>query len=135
MRKLFYDIKILENPDVVREVENHMSDKQREIASDIDVDVLDTIEDGYLHSYVYGDMMSINNMCEFLDSVNVRYVREDITDKVLIQSIKFDDDNFSELAEKHIKSNLTIDMVLDKINIRGIESITDIDRIVLESVS
>jgi hypothetical protein len=35
----------------------------------------------------------------------------------------------------YLKENLNIDVILDKINIKGIESLSSIDREILESVS
>jgi hypothetical protein len=131
MKNQFYCIKILDKPEVVHEMESQMTSDQLERAGDIDVSVLDVVIDGYINSYVCGDMLSINEMCGFLGDMGIKYHRSDISDDIVLQNITFDDDEFKELANEYIRENLTSDMVLDKINMKGIKSLTDIDKEVL----
>jgi len=78
--------------------------------------------------------MSVGDVCSFLEAKDVHYKLKEITDVVLSQNISFEDELFSDLVKKHIESNLTIDMVLEKIKEKGIGSLTDIDKRVLKSI-
>jgi len=115
MEKLFYHIEILETPDFVQQIHSDMSDEESEITSDINVDMIDIIEGNQINTYVYGDKMSVGDVCSFLEAKDVHYKLKEITDVVLSQNISFEDELFSDLVKKHIESNLTIDMVLEKL--------------------
>jgi len=135
MKKLFYVIKIEDNPDVVKKLEKSLTREQIERASEIDIDVFDTIQGGFIHSYVYADIFSIREMCSFMVDLGMTIDAKDISEEILYQTIKFDNGEFEYMKNEFIKENLTSDMILDKINDLGMDSLTDIDRSVLEGIS
>ncbi len=133
MDKLFYHIEILETPDFVQQVHSNMSEEEMDMTNNTNVDMVDILEDDIIHTYAYGDQMSVNDVCSFLRVKDIRFNVSEITDVVMRQEITFEDEEFSKLVKNHIESNLTVDMVLDKINIMGVKSLTDIDKSVLVS--
>ena len=73
----------------------------------------------------------INILCE--NYVKLEY--EDITFDVLMDKYEFKDEDFEIVKKDYIKNNTTLDIVLDKINLKGINSLNDIDKELLESFS
>jgi hypothetical protein len=69
----------------------------------------------------------------FENYVKLEY--EDITFDVLMDKYEFKDEDFEIVKKDYIKNNTTLDIVLDKINLKGINSLNDIDKELLESFS
>ena len=104
-------------------------DYDEEINEDIDSDVILTIADEY-------KVNNLNRVFEKFDKD--RFYLEDITDDVLSgdhteKDYKNVEDYVIELFDIYLEEFLTKDMVLDKINKFGIESLKEIDIKVLES--
>lgn len=84
----------------------------------------------------------IDDLSKLYDTLSVKVKMEDITKKVILG----DDINTSyrsergfnvsreinNLIEDFYKENVTVDDILDKINLKGIKSITNIDKLILK---
>lgn len=76
-----------------------------------------------------------------LEKFGVLIESGDITEDVLMArkigkefTKTFEDQSFREILERFIEKNLTIDLILDKINEQGIESLNEIDKKILEDI-
>lgn len=76
-----------------------------------------------------------------LEKFNILIDYKDITEDVLMARERgnefietFKEDSYKKILRRFIENNLTIDMVLDKINEQGIESLTEIDRETLKKI-
>lgn len=72
---------------------------------------------------------------KFSDMVGVSYDLIDVTEKAVLGELKTNRLAMKKVVIPYLKENLNIDVILDKINIKGIESLSSIDREILESVS
>lgn len=86
----------------------------------------------------------IDDLSKLYDTLSVKFKMEDLTKKVILG----DDINTSYLSERGFdvskeinnlikdfyKENVTADDILDKINLKGIKSITKIDKLILSEV-
>ncbi len=86
----------------------------------------------------------IDDLSKLYDTLSVKFKMEDLTKKVIL----CDDINTSYLSERGFdvskeinnlikdfyKENVTADDILDKINLKGIKSITKIDKLILSEV-
>lgn len=84
----------------------------------------------------------IDDLSKLYDTLSVKFKMEDLTKKVIL----CDDINTSYLSERGFdvskeinnlikdfyKENVTVDDILDKINIKGIKSITKVDKLILK---
>lgn len=84
-------------------------------------------EDGTITSY----FMCIKEVLDYVTSLfykyEVKFHINDITNDFLLGKINIDDVSFNN----YLKENLNIDLVLDKINELGINSLTDLDKEIL----
>ena len=72
---------------------------------------------------------------KFSDMVGVSYDLIDVTEKAVLGELKTSRLAMKKVVNPYLKENLNVDVVLDKINIKGLESLSSIDRDILESVS
>ena len=86
----------------------------------------------------------IDDLSKLYDTLSVKFKMEDLTKKVIL----CDDINTSYLSERGFdvskeinnlikdfyKENVTADDILDKINLKGIKSITKIDKLILSEI-
>ena len=86
----------------------------------------------------------IEDLSKLYDTLSVKFKMEDLTKKVIL----CDDINTSYLSERGFdvskeinnlikdfyKENVTADDILDKINLKGIKSITKIDKLILSEI-
>ena len=73
------------------------------------------------------------NFSKFSEMTGIYYKITDITSDVILDDYYFDDSTSSEIINTFLKENLTHDIILDKINIKGIGSLSNIDLEILES--
>ena len=76
-----------------------------------------------------------------LEKFGVLIESGDITEDVLMArkigkefTKTFEDQSFREILERFIEKNLTIDLILDKINEQGIGSLNEMDKKILEDI-
>ncbi len=86
----------------------------------------------------------IDDLSKLYDTLSVKFKMEDLTKKVIL----CDDINTSYLSERGFdvskeinnlikdfyKENVTADDILDKINLKGIKSITKVDKLILSEI-
>ena len=84
-------------------------------------------EGGTITSY----FMCIKEVLDYVTSLfykyEVKFHINDITNDFLLGKVNIDDESFNN----YLKENLNIDLVLDKINELGINSLTDLDKEIL----
>jgi len=80
----------------------------------------------------------VNQLILLFKEYNVLDTHRNITDDVLMSREKsedfnkmFKDESYKNLLNNFLKSNLTPDMILDKINEQGISSLTELDKEIL----
>ena len=89
------------------------------------------------------DMVSIFIMDEyemkkfnkFSEITGIYYKITDITSDVILGDYDCDDSISDEIINDFLKENLTPDIILDKINIKGVVSLSKIDLEILESIN
>lgn len=87
--------------------------------------------------YALMDELDVANMNEVSAIVGFRYELIDVTKEAIngeIEELKTYE-TLKELIENFLRKNLTINMVLDKINEKGIDSLNDVDREILNNCS
>ena len=89
--------------------------------------------DGKINSYIISDRYVFTRISLFLRQKDIDFEHEDISDDVLTGDISFKGTSFEDEVNEFIITNITVDHILDKINKFGIESLTDNDKIILES--
>ena len=89
--------------------------------------------DGKINSYIISDRYVFTRIILFLRQKDIDFEHEDISDDVLTGDISFKGTSFEDEVNEFIITNITVDHILDKINKFGIESLTDNDKIILES--
>jgi len=65
----------------------------------------------------------------------INYEFTDITESVILDKIHFDEWIFKSCIEPFLVENLTLDIVLDKINLVGFDGLSQVDKEVLERLS
>lgn len=94
-----------------------------EILSSVDIE-----ETQHITTYLICDIANIFKLEDLLIKHSVKFKTEDITEKFMHGEVEIDDDKF----KSYLNNNLTVDIVLDKICKAGIESLSELDRIVLK---
>jgi hypothetical protein len=70
---------------------------------------------------------------KLLHFFEIRFIYTDITVDVLQSIITFDDEFFQQQINQWVSDNLTLDIILDKINLYGIDSLTEFEKNKLKS--
>ena len=76
-----------------------------------------------------------NQFEKFSEMVGVAYDLVDVTEKAVLGNLRISRLAIKKVVKPYLEKNLTVDIVLDKINIKGIDSLSSLDRSILESVS
>ena len=91
--------------------------------------------------YLFLEEYKIQKFMNILDKFRVLLETGDITEDVLMArkmgkefTETFEMESFRKILERFIEKNLTIDLVLDKINEQGIGSLNEIDKKILEDI-
>ncbi|HLS11122.1 MAG TPA: hypothetical protein VK050_03075 [Flavobacteriaceae bacterium] len=108
--------------------------------SDADYAIVTVVDQS---GYFFVSENAIAQILNFLIENKVLLSYKEITTDVLLGSLHtedfkktfIEDDEFTYVLEKFILDNLTVDMVLDKISEKGIDSLREIDYQVLEAHS
>lgn len=129
----FYKFDIFETKEKISYVENNIPKCILEKLQNLPGDTLDTwVSDKHLVSYVYIKETDLDFFLNIFFDNNINFKFIDITFDVMIGNYKFSDNDFDSLKSDYIKDNLTVDIVLDKINIKGIKSLSNLDKLVLK---
>ena len=134
MKYVIYKYHYSLTPEQVQNIENEMSPGEQKLLHRLDITTHDEEgEDGNAISYMIGEIDQFFPIDCFLTNRNISYIKEDISYKTLVGKYSFIDTPIEEKVDEFIDANLTVDIILDKINYSGIESLTLNDKMVLES--
>ncbi len=86
-------------------------------------------EDGTITSYFMCSKEVLDYVTSLFYKYEVKFVISDITNDFLIGKVNIDDKDF----QNYLLENLDIDTILDKINELGIDSLSDLDKKVLNN--
>lgn len=89
--------------------------------------------DGKLEQIMLINKDQLELIINLLHFFEIRFVHTDITIEVLQSIITFDDECFQQQINQYVSDNLTLDIILDKINIHGIDSLTEFEKNKLKS--
>ena len=89
--------------------------------------------DGKINSYIITDRYVFTRILLFLRQKDIDFEYEDISDNVLTGDISFKGTSFEGEVNEFIINHTTVDHILDKINKFGVESLTENDKVILES--
>lgn len=134
MNRVIYKYHLPLTPDQVKQLEEGMTPGEKKLFNKLDIISHDRIdENGKVLSFMIGPIDEFFTIDCFLSHKKINYLKEDINYKVLMGEYEFIDTPMEEYVDEYIKRNLNVDVILDKINYSGIESLTAADRMVLES--
>ena len=88
--------------------------------------------DGNLQEIILVNEKQFQLIVSILEDCEIKFVYQDITIDVLHSRVEFDDDDFQEKIDDFVQNNLTLDLILDKINLYGVKSLTDFEKTFLK---
>jgi hypothetical protein len=100
-------------------------------------------EDKFVSMFCVVDDNIMDKLRDSYINLSIRFKFEDLTKDVLLcNKIKTDfleygndvSDSINDLINSFYLDNITVDDILDKINAKGVKSINDVDKLLLESV-
>ena len=71
---------------------------------------------------------------KFVDLTGIKYNIKDITVDVVLGNFTTDDYITNAIINPFLEDNLTIDIILDKINIKGVIGLSEVDKKILEFI-
>ncbi len=89
--------------------------------------------DSKLELIVIINQSQLELIVKLLNQSEIRFIYTDITVDVLQSIISFEDEYFQQQIEQYVSDNLTLDIILDKINLYGIDSLTEFEKNKLKS--
>lgn len=124
----FYKFSIYETEERLKYIEDNFSEEEKEQIGNIDCLTFDERISKYENvSYIYTDEKNINSIVEILYSNEVKFKYSDITQAILTEEYKFKDKEFRNLQINYIEKNIKLDDILDKINKKGIDSLSELE--------
>lgn len=132
----FFKLKTYETVERLKEIDDRLPQDISEKVQSMPGDAFDDrISENEMISYFHIDENDFYFIIDILLENFVKLEYEDITSDVLMDKYEFKDVDFEIVKKDYIKNNITLDIVLDKINLKGINSLNDIDKELLESFS
>lgn len=132
----FFKLKTYETVERLKEIDDGLPQDISEKVQSMPGDAFDDrISENEMISYFHIDENDFYFIVNILYENYVKLEYEDITFDVLMDKYEFKDVDFEIVKKDYIKNNITLDIVLDKINLKGINSLNDIDKELLESFS
>lgn len=132
----FFKLKTYETVERLKEIDDRLPQDISEKVQSMPGDAFDDrISENEMISYFHIDENDFYFIIDILLENFVKLEYEDITFDVLMDKYEFKDEDFEIVKKDYIKNNITLDIVLDKINLKGINSLNDIDKELLESFS
>jgi hypothetical protein len=113
---------------------NSLSSIEIEELQSLDIISEDIEYNGFVTSYIICNDYTISKVQNFLDKKGVYYELKDVSYDILIGRLSLRNTEFELETEHYIKEFLTIDLVLDKINYLGIDSLTQLDKNCLKKI-
>lgn len=130
---MFYKIKTNLTKEQSEKIVDSLSPIEVERLESYKLKAYDEEIDGKINSYIISDRYVFTRIILFLRQKDIDFEHEEISDDVLTGDISFKGTSFEDEVNEFIITNITVDHILDKINKFGIESLTDNDKIILES--
>ena len=100
-------------------------------------------EDNFVSMFCVVDDNIMDKLRDSYINLSIRFKFEDLTkDALLCNKIKTDfleygtdvSDMIDDLINSFYLDNITVDDILDKISVKGVKSINDVDKLLLESI-
>ena len=100
-------------------------------------------ENNFVSMFCVVDDKTMDKLRDSYINLSIRFKFEDLTKDVLLcNKIKTDflehgtdvSDMINDLINSFYLDNITVDDILDKISVKGIKSINDVDKLLLESI-
>lgn len=132
MEKIF-KVKTNLTKEMAKDMQNKMTPAESDFISKIKVSAYDYFgEDGLAVSYMLISKLEFLKILHFLKSKGVIVEHSEITEDVLLGKFSFKGTDIKKDVDSFIQKNLTLDNVLDKINLSGVDSLSDYDKNILE---
>jgi len=132
---MIYRVDFPLTPEEIQSLEDSMTEPECKLFRSMEINSHDDISSsGHVISYMIGDEAEFKIVFSFLRDKSIRYKCVDIERDVLMGEYDFQGTPIDEDIDDFVKSNLTVDIILDKINIKGLESLSILDKSVLESI-
>jgi len=132
----FFKLKTYETVERLKEIDEKLPQDISEKVQSMPGDAFDErVSENEMISYFHIEESDFYFIINILFENYVKLEYEDITFDVLMDKYEFKDEDFEIVKKDYIKNNTTLDIVLDKINLKGINSLNDIDKELLESFS
>jgi hypothetical protein len=132
----FFKVKTYETVERLKEIDEKLPQDISEKVQSMPGDAFDErVSENEMISYFHIEESDFYFIINILFENYVKLEYEDITFDVLMDKYEFKDEDFEIVKKDYIKNNTTLDIVLDKINLKGINSLNDIDKELLESFS
>lgn len=87
----------------------------------------DVVEDGVVNCYLGCNDVALEAIMSIMCNYELKFNVKDVTEQFLFSQIKLTESGF----QKFFNDNLDVDVVLDKINLHGIDSLTELEKRVL----
>ncbi len=75
----------------------------------------------------------LEDFLKYSDIVGTHYTLTDVTELAILGDLDIDKDSMDNVVLPYLEKNLTVDIILDKINIKGIKSLTKMDKNILKT--
>jgi len=132
---MIYRVDFPLTPVEIKKLEDNMTDPECKLFRSMCINSHDDISDeGKVISYMIGDEAEFKIVFNFLREKEIRFKCLNIEQDILMGEYDFQGTPIYRDIDDFIKSNLTVDIVLDKINIKGMCSLSILDKSVLESI-
>ena len=129
---MIYKVDLSLTPEQICEVEKSMSEDEKCVFESLDVNTFDDVdENGKVISYMIGPVDEFSAIFKYLELREIVYQANEITSDVLLGDYDFQGTTIETQINHFLEKNLTVDIVLDKINIKGMESLNERDKIIL----
>ena len=128
-----YKVKTNLTKEMAKDMQNKMTPAESDFISKIKVSAYDYFgEDGLAISYMLISKLEFLKILHFLKSKGVIVEHSEITEDVLLGKFSFKGTDIEKDVDYFIQKNLTLDNVLDKINLSGVDSLSNYDKNILE---
>lgn len=131
---MIYKVDLSLTPEQICSVENSMSKEEKCVFESLDVNTFDDVsEEGNVISYMIGPPDEFAIIFRYLRKYEIYFKHKDITSEVLLGEYDFQGTTIEKYVNEFLEKNLTVDIVLDKISIKGLKSLNERDKIILKN--
>lgn len=93
-----------------------------------------SIEVGEMKTFVIMNDNQLSVFNKLTTITGIKYKLTDITEDSILGNYTTENEDVKSLISSFLEENLTIDLALDKINLKGIESLSEIDIKILKQI-